>query len=70
MLQPDLARLLNAEGTSSERCHEEDTVESLPGRGEAAEGKPFNFSPQLLHLHKDHELFEVKQDADTSQSCT
>lgn len=73
MLQPDLARLLNTEGTLVEICPEEDTLETLPGRGEAAVGNPFNFSSQLIHLHKDHELFEVKLEAeptDTTHSCT
>lgn len=53
MLQPDLARLLNTEGTLLEICPEE-----------AAVGDPFNFSPQLIHLNKDHELFE---DGDVSR---
>lgn len=26
---------------------------------ESAEGNPFNFTPQLIHLNKDHEYFEV-----------
>lgn len=63
MLQPDLARLLNTDCTLLEICPEEDTVEPLPGKGEVEAGNPFNFSPQLIHLHKDHELFEVKQKA-------
>lgn len=73
MLQPDLVRLLNTEVTLSERCLEDDSVDPLPGRCEAVEGSPFNFSPKLIHLHKDHELFEVKQDAeptDADCSCT
>lgn len=73
MLQPHLARLLNTEGTLLERCLEDDCVEPLPGRCEASQGSPFNFSPQLIHLHKDHELFEVKREAeptDTAYSCT
>lgn len=28
---------------------------------ESAEGIPFNFIPQLIHLNKDHEYFEVTQ---------
>lgn len=61
MLQPDLARLLNTQGTFLERCVEDDAEEPLLGRCDAAEGSPFNFSPQPIHLHKDHELFEVTQ---------
>lgn len=75
MLQPDLARLLNTEDTLPERCFEDDTAGPLSGQYEAAaaavEGSPFNFSPQLVHLHKDHELFEVKQETDLEiDSCT
>ncbi|XP_041645881.1 zinc finger protein 511 isoform X2 [Cheilinus undulatus] len=29
-----------------------------PRQGEEEEGNPFNFSPQIIRLHKDHELFE------------
>lgn len=28
---------------------------------ESAEVNPFNFIPQLIHLNKDHEYFEVTQ---------
>lgn len=64
MLQPDLVRLLNTEGTLLEGCREEGPEELLHGRGGSAEGNPFNFRPQRLHLHKDHELFE---DGDVSR---
>lgn len=38
--------------------------EDCPGgnaeKRESAEGNPFNFIPQLIHLNKDHEYFEVR----------
>ncbi|KAK9541627.1 hypothetical protein VZT92_001655 [Zoarces viviparus] len=61
VLQPDLVRLLKDEHMLAESCDEDrstgDTRE--PRRSDDEEEKsPFNFSPQLIHLHKDHELFE------------
>lgn len=66
MLEPDPVPLLT-EGGVLAKCCDEDVVGKTeePSRGEAAEGSPFNFSPQLIHLHKDHELFEVAQETNT-----
>lgn len=60
MLQTDPIQLLTEGGVLAKCCDEDVPVGSTeePNRGEAAEGSPFNFSPQLIHLHKDHELFE------------
>ncbi|XP_054456589.1 zinc finger protein 511 [Anoplopoma fimbria] len=60
MLQPELIRLLT-DGrllvkSCDEDCDEGNTQE--PRQREEEEGNPFNFTPQLIHLHKDHELFE------------
>lgn len=64
MLQPDPVELLTEGGVLAKCCREDVPVGKTEGssRGEAAEGSPFNFSPQLIHLHKDHELFEVVQE--------
>ncbi|KAE8280579.1 Zinc finger protein 511 [Larimichthys crocea] len=52
MQQPESVRPL-----ITERHHPTgDTHERRPR--ETEEGNPFTFSPQLIHLHKDHELFE------------
>lgn len=56
MQQPDVVRLLT-EGHVLVKSSDEDTQEDFR-HGEAEEGNPFNFTPQLIHLHKDHELFE------------
>ncbi|XP_070772494.1 zinc finger protein 511 [Enoplosus armatus] len=60
MLQPDLVRLLTEGHVLVKSCDEDcptgDTQELR--QSEAEEGNPFNFTPQLIHLHKDHELFE------------
>ncbi|XP_068579436.1 zinc finger protein 511 isoform X1 [Cebidichthys violaceus] len=60
-LQPDLVRLLTDGHLLVKSCDEDrstgDTQE--PRRSEDEEESPFNFTPQLIHLHKDHELFEV-----------
>ncbi|XP_042358130.1 zinc finger protein 511 [Plectropomus leopardus] len=57
MLQPELLQLLT-EGHLS--CEEDITTGDTqePRRSGDQEGNPFSFSPQLIHLHKDHELFE------------
>lgn len=69
MLHPDLAQLLTTGGALLAECCNEDSEEPLPGcQGDATEGNPFNFSPQLIHLHKDHELFEVSPEA--GPTCT
>ncbi|KAK5853952.1 hypothetical protein PBY51_015061 [Eleginops maclovinus] len=63
MLQPDLVLLLT-EGhvlvkSCDEDCLTENILEPRQSEGEEGdEGNPFNFSPQLIHLHRDHQLFE------------
>lgn len=63
MLQPELARLLAGGQVLLKSCDEDcpsgDTHELR--QREADEGNPFNYTPQLIHLHKDHQLFEVTQ---------
>lgn len=56
MLQPELVRLLT-EGEVLVKSCDEDCV-TVDTRRKGEEGNPFNFSPQLIHLHKDHELLE------------
>ncbi|XP_030297337.1 zinc finger protein 511 [Sparus aurata] len=60
MLQPELARLLAGGQVLLKSCDEDcpsgDTHELR--QREADEGNPFNYTPQLIHLHKDHQLFE------------
>ncbi|XP_029305584.1 zinc finger protein 511 [Cottoperca gobio] len=60
MLQPELVRLLTEGHALVKSCDEDcltgNTLE--PRQSEDEEGNPFNFTPQLIHLHKDHELFE------------
>ncbi|XP_076599858.1 zinc finger protein 511 [Chaetodon auriga] len=53
MLQPELVRL-PTEGQKAVMK----TVQKELRQSEAAGGNPFNYTPQLIHLHKDHELFE------------
>lgn len=64
MLQPDLVRLLTEGDVLVKNCDEDCPTGNTqePRRSEAVEGNPFNFTPQLIHLHKDHELFEVTQE--------
>lgn len=60
MLEPELVRTdghMLAKSCKQENCPTGDTHELR--QSEATEGNPFNFTPQLIHLHKDHELFEV-----------
>ncbi|XP_070833161.1 zinc finger protein 511 [Chaetodon trifascialis] len=53
MLQPELVRL-PTEGQKAAMM----TVQEELRQSEAEEGNPFHYTPQLIHLHKDHELFE------------
>lgn len=53
MLQPEPVRL----PTEGQKLM--NTVRQELGQSEAEEGNPFNYTPLLIHLHKDHELFEV-----------
>ncbi|XP_044070637.1 zinc finger protein 511 [Siniperca chuatsi] len=60
MLQPELVRLLTEGHVLVKSCDEDCPTGNTrePRQSEAEEGNPFNFTPQLIHLHKDHELFE------------
>ncbi|XP_059215604.1 zinc finger protein 511 [Centropristis striata] len=62
MLQPDFVRLLTGGQVLVKSCDEECVAvrnsQEEPRRSEDEEGNPFNFTPQLIHLHKDHQLFE------------
>lgn len=60
MLQSRLIQLLTNERLV---VHQGDESGPSGGAGEerVVEGGPLSFSPRLLHLHKDHEWFEVKQ---------
>ncbi|XP_074532285.1 zinc finger protein 511 [Halichoeres trimaculatus] len=60
MLEPQFTQLLS-EGNGLVRscdadCPSGNIQEPRPGEEEA--GNPFDFTPQLIRLHKDHELFE------------
>lgn len=60
MFQPNLIQLLSNDHLEVKRgddCCPSGNADT--GRG--GEGDPFAFTPQLLHLNKDHEFFEVKQ---------
>lgn len=63
MLQPEMARLLTGGQVLVKSCAEDcssgDTHELR--QREAEEGNPFNYTPRLIHLHRDHQLFEVTQ---------
>ncbi|XP_033956173.1 zinc finger protein 511 [Pseudochaenichthys georgianus] len=63
MLQPDLVRLLTEGHVLVKSCDEDcltgNTQEPRQSEGEEGEeGNPFNYTPQLIHLNKDHQLFE------------
>ncbi|KAJ4948857.1 hypothetical protein JOQ06_020380 [Pogonophryne albipinna] len=63
MLQPDLVRLLTEGHVLVKSCDEDcltgNTQEPRQSEEEEGEeGNPFNFTPQLIHLNKDHQLFE------------
>ncbi|KAA8583859.1 zinc finger protein 511 [Etheostoma spectabile] len=58
--QPELVRLLT-EGHLSLNNYDEDCLTGNaqePRQSVDEQGYPFNFTPQLIHLHKDHEFFE------------
>ncbi|XP_030011405.1 zinc finger protein 511 [Sphaeramia orbicularis] len=57
MLQPELDRL-RTEGDVLVRSCGDVCPTSETEQSEVEEGNPFSFSPRLIHLHKDHELFE------------
>uniref|UniRef100_UPI0037E9213F zinc finger protein 511 isoform X2 n=1 Tax=Semicossyphus pulcher TaxID=241346 RepID=UPI0037E9213F len=56
MLQPDLVQLVTEGHVLVKSCPTGSTQE--PRHSEAEEENPFGFTPQLIRLHKDHELFE------------
>ncbi|XP_038593886.1 zinc finger protein 511 [Micropterus salmoides] len=60
MLQPDLVRLLTEGQVLVKSCDEDCATRNTQElrQGEEEEGHPFIFTPQLIHLHRDHELFE------------
>lgn len=60
MLQSHLIQLLKNDHLVVNHGHESCPSGNVEKR-ESAEGNPFNFTPQLIHLNKDHEYFEVTQ---------
>lgn len=59
MLEPELVRTeghVLVKSCEEENCPIGNTKDLR--QTEAKEGNPFNFTPQIIHLHKDHELFE------------
>lgn len=60
MLQPHLIQLLKNDHLVVNHGDEGCPSGNAEMR-ENAEGNPFNFIPQLIHLNKDHEYFEVTQ---------
>ncbi|CAN9499857.1 unnamed protein product [Ophioblennius macclurei] len=54
MLQPEFLQSLKPD----ELLMGESRTRDGGGQHEPEEGNPFCFTPQLIHLHKDHELFE------------
>uniref|UniRef100_A0A3B5M822 Zinc finger protein 511 n=1 Tax=Xiphophorus couchianus TaxID=32473 RepID=A0A3B5M822_9TELE len=56
MLQPDLLQLMAMGGSQTRNGDEEEGFREAAEQQE--EGNPFTFNPQLLRLHRDHELFE------------
>nr|XP_046258662.1 zinc finger protein 511 [Scatophagus argus] len=60
MLQPELVHFLTEDRVSVKRCDEDCPTGGTQEvrQSEAVEENPFSFTPQLIRLHKDHELFE------------
>ncbi|XP_054886158.1 zinc finger protein 511 [Poeciliopsis prolifica] len=56
MLQPDLVQFMAMGGSQTHNGDEEEGFRRAAELQE--EGNPFTFNPQLLRLHRDHELFE------------
>ncbi|XP_060895647.1 zinc finger protein 511 [Labrus mixtus] len=56
MLQPETVRLLT-EGQMLVKSSDVGNTQE-PGLSEPEEGNPFNFTPQLIRLQQDHQLFE------------
>lgn len=60
MYQSDLVRLMAMGGGQAHNGDEEEGVSVVTEKKRLTEeGNPFTFSPQLLRLQRDHELFEV-----------
>lgn len=55
MLRPHLADILT-EGNVSVKGFDDNTL--ITSETEGNEENPFNFKPEIINLHKDHELFE------------
>lgn len=58
MLQPHLIQLLSTDHLVV-KCGDDLCTSGNADTRKGAEGNPFTFSPQLIHLNKDHEFFEV-----------
>uniref|UniRef100_A0A3Q3WY99 C2H2-type domain-containing protein n=1 Tax=Mola mola TaxID=94237 RepID=A0A3Q3WY99_MOLML len=60
MLQPDPVQLRTEGQTPAKSCDEDRPMGNSgePRRSGVVEDSPFNFAPQIIRLHKDHELFE------------
>ncbi|XP_047208298.1 zinc finger protein 511 [Girardinichthys multiradiatus] len=64
MLQPDLVQFMAVGGGQAHNSNKEEEFSEATEqqeemrRRQTEEGNPFIFSPQLLRLHRDHELFE------------
>lgn len=58
MIQSHLIQLLKNDHLL-ENHEDEGRPSGNAEKRESAEGNPFKFIPQLIHLNKDHEYFEV-----------
>lgn len=67
MLQPDLLQLMAMGGSQTRNGDEEEGFREAAEQQE--EGNPFTFNPQLLRLHRDHELFEVTTSTGRQNAC-
>ncbi|XP_062286782.1 zinc finger protein 511 [Scomber scombrus] len=56
MLHPEMVRLLTEGDVLVKSCDEDGVTGD--SQWQRKDGNPFNFSPQLIHLHQDHELLE------------
>ena len=63
MLQSDPVQFRPEGQTPVKSCDEDRPMGDSGGPrwSGAAEESPFNFTPQIIRLHKDHELFEVPE---------
>ncbi|KAM9848127.1 zinc finger protein 511 [Aulostomus maculatus] len=57
MLQEEFVKRPTRRDILVKNCDEECSAGNIHPQ-QRDEGNPFNFSPQLIHLHKDHQLFE------------